>query len=154
LDAIQQAFSHGIKKLIIGIGSSDKSHTPDNPFSAQEREHMLSLLLEKNGLLSMTQIYHLPDFPDDTQWTQHIIQTIPTFTHVISDNPRVNDQFDDKIIIQPQNNLPIRASDIRHAIINQNHTIINQFLSPHIIHYLQKVDAYERIKNLHSHPEQ
>jgi len=112
LDAIQQAFSHGVKKLIIGIGSSDKSHSPDNPFSAQEREHM------------------------------------PTFTHVISDNPRVNDQFDDKIIIQPQNNLPIRASDIRHAIIHHQDHIIQQYLSPEVINYLQTIQAEERMGKL------
>ncbi len=148
LDAIQQAFSHGITKLIIGIGSSDKSHTQDNPFSIEERHHMLSLLLEKNGLLAHTEIYHLPDFPDDAQRTQHIAQTVPAFTHIISDNPRVNDLFNDKIIIQPQNNLPIRASIIRQAIIDQQDDIIQQYLTQDIISYLQEIQADKRIGKL------
>jgi nicotinamide-nucleotide adenylyltransferase len=149
LDAIQQAFSHGVKKLIIGIGSSDKSHTPDNPFSAQERNHMLSLLLEQNGLLSMTEIYHFPDFANDTQRIQHILHNVPSFTHVISDNPQVTDLFPDRHIIQPENRIHIRASDIRQAIIDQHDHIIQQYLSPEVIDYLQKTDAYERIKKLY-----
>lgn len=154
LDAIQQAFSHGVKKLIIGIGSSDKSHTSDNPFSANERHHMIQTLLDQHNLSAHTEIYQLPDFPDDAQRLQYIADKLPAFTHVVSDNPQVTDLFPDRHIIQPKNRIIIRASDIRQAIINQNHTIIHQFLSPEIIHYLQEIDAYERIKSLHSHPEQ
>jgi len=149
IDAIQQSFSHGITKLIIGIGSSNKVHSKDNPFSVYERHHMLSLLLEQNGLLSMTEIYELPDFADDTQRTQHIVHSVPSFTHVISDNPQVTNLFPDRYIIQPENRIPIRASDIRQAIINQHDHIIQQYLSPEIIHYLQETDAYERIKKLY-----
>ena len=148
IDAIQQALDFWLKKIIIGIGSANISHTSDNPFSADERQYMIQTLLDKHGLTSYTQIHHLPDFPDDTQRTQHIIQTIPDFTHVISDNTRVNSLFHDKIIIQPQTNLPVRASVIRQAIIQQQDHILQQFLSPEIINYLTQIDGYQRIKSL------
>ena len=147
LDAIRQAFDHGITTLIIGIGSADKSHTPDNPFSVQERHHMLTLLLEQNGLTSQTQIHHISDFPDNKKRIQNIVQTVPEFTHIISDNPRVTDLFNDKIIIQPQNNLPVRASDIRQAIIQQQNHIIEQYLSTDVIGYLKEIDGYKRLLN-------
>jgi len=148
LDAIQQAFSHDITKLIIGIGSSDKYNTPDNPFTAQEREHMISLLLEKNWLLSQTQIFHIPDFPDDAERTQNIVQSVPDFTHIISDNPQVTNLFNDKIIIKPDNNILIRASDIRQAMMYQQTHSIEQYLSKEVINYLEEIQAEERIKNL------
>ena len=148
LDAIQQAFSHGVKKLIIGIGSSDKTHTTDNPFSIDERQYMIEKLLQSQNFLSMTEIYQIPDFPNDTQRTQHVIQTIPDFHHIISDNPRVTDLFPDKKIIIPQQNIAIRASDIRNAIIHQHDHILQQHLSPDIINYLQEINAYDRLKLL------
>jgi len=149
LDAIQQAFSHGIKKLVIGIGSADQSHTTDNPFSIDERHHMIERLLHTHKLIHMTEIYQIPDFPDDTQWTQHITHHIPDFHHIISDNPRVTDLFPDKKIIIPQQNIAIRASDIRQAIIHQKDDILQKHLSPEIINYLQEIDAHERIKWLY-----
>jgi nicotinamide-nucleotide adenylyltransferase len=148
LDAIQQAFSHGMKKLIIGIGSADKYNTAQNPFSENERQHMIQTLIDKHNLSDYTQIYHLPDFPEDTQWIQHITNTLPTWSHVISDNPQVTDLFPDRHIIQPKNRIIIRASDIRQAIREQNHTVIQQFLAPEVIAYLEQIDAYERIKSL------
>jgi len=106
---------------------------------------MIQIFLDQHNLSQHTEIYQLPDFPDDAQRLQHIADKLPAFTHIISDNPQVTDLFPDRHIIQPENRILIRASDIRQAIIDQNHTIINQFLSPEIIHYLQEIDAHNRL---------
>jgi nicotinamide mononucleotide adenylyltransferase len=41
LDGIQQALDQGITKLIIGIGSSNKEFTAENPFTYEERKQMI-----------------------------------------------------------------------------------------------------------------
>jgi len=43
MDALQQAIDQGITKFIVGIGSSNKEFTTENPFTHEERNQMVLL---------------------------------------------------------------------------------------------------------------
>lgn len=46
LDAIAQAMEKGVKHFLIGVGSSNKEFTSDNPFTYDERKIMIEASLK------------------------------------------------------------------------------------------------------------
>lgn len=59
--------------LTIGVGSCNSSMTPENPFSAQEREEMIK---ESVRLQIPYEIKRIPDFGDNAQWARWIIENV------------------------------------------------------------------------------
>ena len=59
IDALHQARKYGITEFFIGIGSSNKEHTAENPFTYDERKTMITKLL--NSLHIKFKIYSIPD---------------------------------------------------------------------------------------------
>jgi len=54
--------------LVIGIGSANKSNTPDNPFTFEERAEMV----RKSVPFRNYEIAGIPDFGDDEKWVAWI----------------------------------------------------------------------------------
>lgn len=59
--------------LVIGIGSSQYSGTPDNPLTAAERRQCLEQV-------TSAPIVDLPDIHDDRRWVEHILKIVYTVT--------------------------------------------------------------------------
>ena len=150
IDAIQQALETGIERLIIGIGSSNESHTAENPLHLEERMQILQTALEGYGVHKLVEIYPIPDFVDDARWVDHIQTQLPDFDTVISNNPWVLDIFAEqkKHILQPVERIPVRASDIRQAIIDNNIEFLRQYLLPHTLQHLHELDIADRLSKI------
>lgn len=73
-------------EVIIGIGSSQYSHTLENPYTASERHQMISRALEAEGLQGC-QIIHIPDIGVHSQWVSHVLSLVPPFNAVVSHDP-------------------------------------------------------------------
>ena len=86
LEAINFALSK-IDQLYIGIGSSNNSNQPRNPFNAEERKQMIVTSLNEN-ILKRVSIYEIPDLDDHSKWTKSIDEIIPNYDVVFS-----NDDF-------------------------------------------------------------
>ena len=86
LEAVNFALSN-VEQLYIGIGSSNKSNEPRNPFTLEERSEMILSSLDKKTL-QRTSIYDIPDLNDHSKWTQSIEKIIPKYEIVFS-----NDNF-------------------------------------------------------------
>ena len=86
LEAVNFALSN-VEHLYIGIGSSNKSHQPRNPFTAEERNQMIMSSLDEN-ILKKVSIYDIPDVDDHSKWTQSIDKIIPKYDIIFS-----NDDF-------------------------------------------------------------
>lgn len=72
LGTIQKIVETGeVKLLVIGIGSSDDSHTAYNPFTASEREEMIRVSLDINIPF---EIKYIPDHPDNDVWTKSLLE--------------------------------------------------------------------------------
>lgn len=65
-----------IRKLIIGIGSSQFHNTQENPFSAKERREMIEKSLK---ILIPYQIVEIPDIGDDKGWVSHVKKLVGEF---------------------------------------------------------------------------
>lgn len=74
--------------VIVGIGSSQASHTPDNPFSFSERKRMVKEALGKGNY----EIAGIPDLGNDRKWTGHVLKNLE-FDIVVSGNGWVKKCF-------------------------------------------------------------
>jgi nicotinamide-nucleotide adenylyltransferase len=83
--AIQEILEEA-EKVTIVIGSSQYSHTFENPFTAGERHLMISSSLEREGILNF---YLIPitDINVYSLWVQHIVNHVPPFDCVFTMNP-------------------------------------------------------------------
>ena len=82
-----------VDMLVIGIGSSDKERTQENPFSAKERKEMISAALDNEGISSFS-IVELPDFADDGQWMDCVRTAAPDADIVFVGNDEAKEFFE------------------------------------------------------------
>ncbi|OYT40215.1 MAG: nicotinamide-nucleotide adenylyltransferase [Candidatus Altiarchaeales archaeon] len=72
---IEEAAKHS-DFIVIGIGSSQESHTKENPFTAQERRRMIERSLKIPKKFS---IFDIPDIGNDELWVSHVEKLVPRF---------------------------------------------------------------------------
>ncbi|HEX54869.1 MAG: nicotinamide-nucleotide adenylyltransferase [Candidatus Altiarchaeales archaeon] len=75
LKLIEWAADH-VDSIIIGIGSSQESHTWENPFTARERRRMIEKSLRT---IRNYKIYEIPDVDNDQIWVAHVKRIVPKF---------------------------------------------------------------------------
>lgn len=80
-----------VDELVIGIGSAQMSHTPENPFTAGERILMITRSLEKLDLYFY--VIPIPDIYRNAEWVAHARSMTPPFSAVYSNNPLVSRLF-------------------------------------------------------------
>ena len=61
-----------VDEIIICIGSAQKSHSQENPFTAGERVMMLKKSLYENGITTNYYILPIPDVDNNAVWISHI----------------------------------------------------------------------------------
>ncbi|MBN2014660.1 MAG: nicotinamide-nucleotide adenylyltransferase [Candidatus Altiarchaeota archaeon] len=71
--------------LLIAIGSSQESHTWENPFSAEERKMMVQKSLR---VFKRYEIYEIPDVNNDRIWVSHVKRILPEFDVVYANSDR------------------------------------------------------------------
>ncbi|MEI6673129.1 MAG: hypothetical protein WCL02_07605 [bacterium] len=91
IDSINEAFAAGMTKIIIGVGSADKEFTKDNPFTYDERKHMIQVSLQAYLPDKEIEIYPIPHADDGEQWKNYILKNLPVFDTIISSNPMVRE---------------------------------------------------------------
>lgn len=85
--AVCEYIANEVDELIIGIGSSQLSHEPDHPFTADERILMITHALE--SLKIPFSVVPISDVHSDALWVSHVRSTVPSFDVVYSTNPLV-----------------------------------------------------------------
>ncbi len=80
--------------LIVGIGSAQSSHDPDNPFTAGERYQMISESLRDEGIIEFS-IVPVEDLNRYSVWVAHVVSMVPPFKRVYSNNPMTRRLFEE-----------------------------------------------------------
>ena len=80
LMVIKEIIGQGIG-VVVGIGSAQYNHTPDNPFTAEERTLMIERSLELEGVDDYT-IVNIPDIHNYPIWVAHLESLVPPFDMV------------------------------------------------------------------------
>jgi nicotinamide-nucleotide adenylyltransferase len=92
---VLQGAAREYDELIIGMGSSQYSHTFENPFTADERKQMLSDSLETAGVTNY-RIVLIPDIHNPPKWVDHVLSIVSDFDVVLSNNPLTRRLFQNK----------------------------------------------------------
>jgi len=145
IDALKQARKDGITEFLIGVGSSNKEHTAENPFSYEERKVMITKILNAIGVKFT--IYPLPDVESDEDRKNYIIKNLPRFDAVISGNPRTTSIF--KKVKYPMCNIKItkdiKSTTIRHMLHVGDIERLKTLVPGQVITYLQSIKADKRL---------
>lgn len=116
LDALRQ-ISKKEKSVIIMIGSAEKSHTLQNPFTAEERCQMIKKALnEANFLKSAKAVIPVRDINSDSRWVKHVESALPPFGKVYTGSRLVKKLFEkdgNHKVLALKMNLKISATEIR-----------------------------------------
>ena len=93
LFAIKWLLNHA-KEIIVVVGSAEKSHTFENPFTAGERILMLRETIADERLpLERFIILPVPDIEYNSLWVSYLETLLPPFQAVASRNPLVQRLF-------------------------------------------------------------
>jgi nicotinamide-nucleotide adenylyltransferase len=90
MNIVEKIFSQDFDKLLLVIGSAEKSGTDENPWNLQEREEIIraSIPLE---LQERIDIIWLADVPDDDEWCENLKVLLPSEITLFTGNEWVRD---------------------------------------------------------------
>jgi|SRR3989338_2402715 len=102
-------------KVIIGVGSSQYKGTSKNPYSFEERKHIIEKTLQEESIPNRYQVVAIPDINNDALWVSHVEKICGKTDTVYSGNPRTIGLFKAKgyVVSKIKRELKISATDIR-----------------------------------------
>ncbi len=139
-----------MEKILIGVGSADKEFTKDNPFTYEERKHMIEVSMKEYFPNMPIEIYPIPHSNDSEQRKKYILHTIPDFHYIISSNPMVREGFagTDKLFFQTSITTNTRSSILRNKISMGDYAYLYKVLPSDVVVYLKEIQSFERLKNI------
>ena len=137
------------KKIIIGIGSSQYSHTKDNPFTAEERKIMIKKSLDAIGIKNYKIIF-IPDIHNPPKWVNHILSIFSDFDIVITNNSFTKSLFLEKGYKVKKTRLyeknKYSGKEIRKRIIKNEQW--KDLVPNEIYKIIKEIDGVRRIKKI------
>ena len=118
VEAVKFALSK-VEQLYIGIGSSNKSNQPRNPFTVEERKQMILSSLDEN-IIKRVSIYEIPDLDDHSKWVSSVDEIIPEYDIVFSNDDFTHSLYEKKekqvvpVVLKSRSNLS--GTNIRRLI--------------------------------------
>jgi nicotinamide-nucleotide adenylyltransferase len=96
LHAVRYALEK-VEELCILVGSADKSHQLDNPFTAGERVYMIKAALEEAGIdCKRVLIIPLPDSSAHSLWVASVKAAVLKFDVIFSNDPLTRRLFQEE----------------------------------------------------------
>ncbi len=133
------------EKVIIGIGSSQESHTQENPFTASERRDMIERSLKT---FNRYEIIDIPDINNDQIWVSHVKRISPKFDVVYTNAEHERELFGEAgfDVEVP----PFYSRDMYSGTRIRNRIALDerwtQLVPQGTIEVIKKVDGVRRIK--------
>jgi nicotinamide-nucleotide adenylyltransferase len=137
-----------VDEIIIGIGSAQLSHLPDNPFTAGERVLMITRALSSLG----RPFYVLPieDIQRNALWVAHVRSMTPPFDLCYSSNPLVMQLFKETGIRVQSPEMYEReilsGTEIRRRMLTREPW--KNLVPPEVIQVLEEIDGVERLRQI------
>ncbi len=137
----------------IGIGSSQLSHTINDPFTSEERKRFINSALEKRGIPSNSyEIYTIPDIFDAKKWVDHVISIVGEFNSIYSNSDWVRELFFNKGI-KVEKKIAIfkrkfSANNIR-RLISKNDKKWKTLVPKEVAELIEKFNGINRIQSLY-----
>jgi len=142
------------KKVKIGIGSSQLSNTPNDPFTNAEREEFLNAVFKKRDISSNRyNIYYIPDIFNAKKWVDHVVSIVGEFNALFSNSDWIRALFQNKSF-KVEKKIAIfknkfNASNIRRLIIKNNRSW-KPLVPKEVIELIEEFDGINRLKSLNT----
>lgn len=94
LHALEFALSKA-DRLWLGLGSANREPDKTNPFTAQEREAMITSSIS-DSMRRRISIYHIPDLDNHARWVRMIDEMVPEFGMVFSNDPLTDHLYSER----------------------------------------------------------
>jgi nicotinamide-nucleotide adenylyltransferase len=146
--SVLEHIAREVDEIIIGIGSAQLSHLPDNPFTAGERVLMITRALSSLG----HPFYVLPieDIQRNALWVAHVRSMTPPFDLCYSSNPLVMQLFKEAGIRVQSPEMYEReilsGTEIRKRILKGEHW--KSLVPPEVIQVINEIDGVERLRQI------
>ncbi len=140
------------KKVKIGIGSSQLSNTPNDPFTNAERKEFLNAAFKKRNISSNRyNIYYIPDIFNAKKWVDHVVSIVGEFDAVFSNSDWIRVLFQNKGF-KVEKKITIfknkfNASNIRRLII-KNDKSWKPLVPKEVAELIEECDVINRLKSL------
>ncbi len=139
--------------LKIGIGSSQLSHTLNDPFTSEERKMFLKKSLEKRKILSSSyKIFDIPDIFNAAKWVDHVISIVGEFNSVYSNSDWVRELFSNKgINVEKKISIfksKFSAQNIR-RLISKNDKKWKNLVPKEVAELIDEFNGINRIQSLY-----
>jgi len=140
-----------VDELVIGIGSAQFSHEPDNPFTAGERFTMLRLALDEAGVdRRLYAIIPIPDTQVHSIWVAQVLAYTPRFDVVFTNDPLSRQLFMEAGFkvegIKFYKRGVYTATNVRDRILNGENW--EALIPSSVAEYIKQIGGVERIRNL------
>ena len=141
----------GINELVLIIGSSQYSHTLDNPFTAGERITMIRKAIEEENIqLSSIWAVPVPDVHQHALWVSQIVSYSPKFDVAYTNEPLTHRLFIEagfKVKSVPLIKRKVySATEIRRRMINEENW--EELVPISVADFIREIDGSVRLKEL------
>ena len=120
-EAVKYALKQ-VDRLVIVVGSAQKSHEPNNPFTAGERVEMIWRTLKRSKLLNKVLIIPVPDVENHNLWVPLVSSLVPHYSVVFSNDPLTLELFRERGVdareVPLKNRKVYMATEIRRRIVS------------------------------------
>lgn len=145
---VLESIAREVDEIIIGIGSAQASHEPDDLFTAGERVLMMSKPLQR--LEVKHYVIPIEDIKRNAIWVSHIISMTPPFQIVYSNNPLVICLFKEAGFDVRQSPLFQRdtysGTEIRRRMLTGQEW--ESFVPPYTAEIIKEINGVNRLKTI------
>lgn len=135
-------------KIVVGSIKGPKKSR--DPFSMEERDDMIRLALDDEGIEEYS-LYYLPDEADDQRWLKKLLRMVGSVDVVFSGNPWVSDLFKEKDVeLHAYDESKDRFGDVSASAIRDEWLEKESVkgLPRAVFHYLKGIHTQERLREL------
>jgi nicotinamide-nucleotide adenylyltransferase len=137
-----------VDEIIIGIGSAQKSHEIENPFTAGERVLMVSSALEEFNIKHY--VIPIEDIQRNSLWVSHVKSMVPPFEIAYTNNPLVIELLSEAGIRVKQSPLFKRnnysGTEIRRRMLADDKW--EHFIPEKVVAIIKEINGVSRLKTI------
>ncbi len=141
------------EELLLGIGSAQVSHTPENPFTGGERMEMVLRALAEARVDGVVPV-PLLDIDRHGLWVAYLASLLPPFDRVYTRNPLTELLFGEAgyevVPVAWQDRERLEGTRIRRALLEGD--AWRALVPPAVAAYLDAIHAPERLRTLDRAP--
>jgi nicotinamide-nucleotide adenylyltransferase len=137
-----------VDEIIVGIGSAQKSHEIENPFTAGERVLMVSSAIKEFDIKHY--VIPIEDIQRNSLWVSHVKSMVPPFDIAYTNNPLVIELLSEAGIEVKQSPLFKRnkysGTQIRNLMLKGEKW--EKFVPESVIEIINEINGVKRLRNV------